>query len=431
MSCEMERAAISELARANLSRPSILIKGFAACSANPYHPDTNPSGLINLGTAENKLVAHKMAEKISQFVEINAEILCYGAFEGSLELRTAVANMYGRTLKFPASVALQPDNVMITNGCAGAVNILTEVLCNKGDGVLLPAPFYGGFDFDIRSCSGAKIVPVYTKQDDLVPTIAELEHAYEAAEGKHIKIKYMLLCNPVNPTGRIMEEDVLRAYLKFAESKNIHCVVDEIYALSTWGTHKFVSALALEDVPDPSRLHVVWSLSKDFSGSGLRIGAIFSRSQTVLSACKTYAHTSAIPNFLSTAAAKVLSDETFIDAFIAENHALLRDNYVKLSATLDAKGIPHIPAQAGFFVWMDLGKYVAAAARIAGRSEAEGETALFELLLEEGIYFAPGSAFFDDRSGFFRLLFAAEWKDMQLALERIFAVLGRLTVSCK
>lgn len=107
--------------------------------------------------------------------------------------------------------------------------------------------------------------------------VAALEITYASAS---CPIKALVLANPHNPLGRCYSRTVLEECLRFCNTRGIHFVSDEVFALSTFecpdlpdATH-FTSALSLDAAAvgcDPSRVHVIWSMSKDFGSSGIKL----------------------------------------------------------------------------------------------------------------------------------------------------------------
>lgn len=76
--------------------------------------------------------------------------------------------------EFQSRETITIDNVFITPGLASAIDALTWVICNEGDGVLVPQTYYNGFDVDILDRSNARVVGVpcngiegYSDLDDL------------------------------------------------------------------------------------------------------------------------------------------------------------------------------------------------------------------------------------------------------------------------
>ena len=116
-----------------------------------------------------------------------------------------------------------------------------------------------------------------------------LKGAYATATDPS-RIKALVLTNPHNPFGQCYPPEVLRELLRFCETRGLHFVSDEVYALSSFESTSvlppFCSALSLlrnspetdveqrhhgKDIIDPARVHVVWSMSKDFGISGIRM----------------------------------------------------------------------------------------------------------------------------------------------------------------
>ncbi len=137
-----------------------------------------------------------------------------------------------------------------------------------------------GFDFQFRVRSAA--IPVVVTVPDLASTLTHalipaLEQAYRNTTSP---IKGLLLTNPHNPLGQCYPRSVLEECVRFCARHMIHLVFDEVYALTSFDCPElvepipFVSGLALNVKSlggDPHRVHVIWSSSKDFGQSGVRM----------------------------------------------------------------------------------------------------------------------------------------------------------------
>ena len=169
------------------------------------------------------------------------------------------------------------------------MNIFATLMCDEGDAVLIPAPYYGGFDLDLSMRAHVKALPIPCAPPTFRLTVEACEKAYSDAAGKDITVKAIILCNPGNPTGEIIPETLVREYLEWAKSHELQVVMDEIYAFSMLKeetpsesdvymgefdaeedrqTSPFVSILAMKDIPDPARTHFVYGFSKDFCLNG-------------------------------------------------------------------------------------------------------------------------------------------------------------------
>lgn len=141
-----------------------------------------------------------------------------------------------------------------------------------------------GFELSVSARANVNIIvaqpPTYTNYTSyLVPS---LQAAYDFSQAKK-RIKAVLLSNPSNPLGRCYPRSVLIECLEFCQERGLHLICDELYALTdlenTKMGEKFVSVLSLTEpfMPegaikvDPNRIHVIWSTSKLFGVSGLRV----------------------------------------------------------------------------------------------------------------------------------------------------------------
>jgi aspartate/methionine/tyrosine aminotransferase len=93
-------------------------------------------------------------------------------------------------------------------------------------------------------------------------------------------VRALVLANPHNPLGRCYSVEVLKRCIQFCEKHNIHLVSDEVFALSEFECPDLVDAPGFTSVlsidlealgADEKRVHVTWSLSKDFAASGVRL----------------------------------------------------------------------------------------------------------------------------------------------------------------
>lgn len=143
-----------------------------------------------------------------------------------------------------------------------------------------------GFDFHLEKQGQVCPVPVhfdnFRDSFDSTAILEALERAITSAESP---ITALIITNPHNPLGQCYSEDNLLTFAKFCGRHDLHLVSDEVYALSTFVSDNapdtssaFVSALSLDLASakcKESRVHVVWSMSKDLACSGLRIVGVF------------------------------------------------------------------------------------------------------------------------------------------------------------
>lgn len=100
-------------------------------------------------------------------------------------------------------------------------------------------------------------------------SIPAIEAGYEAAKVRGRKIKALIICNPHNPLGRCYPQETLVELLRFAASKDIHLISDEIYALSVYKrqdrpSENFTSIRSIDftGLINPNQVHVLYGMSK-------------------------------------------------------------------------------------------------------------------------------------------------------------------------
>lgn len=240
-----------------------------------WHPETNSTGFVSLGVAENTLMHDTLSKHIKSNFDVHSHGFTYGdGPRGTTRLRNAVAKFLTEHLRPTADI--KPSQITITNGCTSALENLAFVLGNPGEEYLLGQPHYGAFTHDLSMRAGTSVRTVAFH--DVDPFSLEAVRVYEDAlidsqrNGK--KVAGLILCNPHNPLGRSYPSDTIIELLRLCEKYKIHLVADEIYALSIWKNNvdtdpapvKFRSVLSLDldGVIDPSRIHVIVSCPNTF-----------------------------------------------------------------------------------------------------------------------------------------------------------------------
>ena len=284
-------------------------------------------------------------------------------------------------------------------GAGSVLESLFYVICEPGDGVLVPTPSYAGFWADLETRNELKIVPVHgSSEDDFRPTPELLEAAFSGAD---CPVKALLFTSPNNPLGAVYTEAELDEVHRWAEGKGIHVVYDEIYALSTYGGRQFISAASLRPRMG-EKTHIVWAFSKDFAMSGLRCGVLVTENQAVIEAIDGIAYWACCSGDTQALLAEMIRDDDWVDGYVAENGRRLQASYSIVATALMKADIPFIEPQAGFFVMCDMRRFM-------NEASWHGEEELWRDLLERAhVNVTPGSACRVSEPGWMRLCFASE-----------------------
>ncbi len=398
---------------AGQATPEYLVRHFEG-SRSPYHPTANPEGYVGLCVAENTLVAGHVADRLDRVGKVPPEVLGYDAMTGSMRFRAQLARFMGRSF---LGREFEPQQISVLAGAGSVLEILFHALGDPGDGVLVPTPSYAGFWGDLGLRNGLTIVPVHRASADGFKLSPELLDRAVAAAGRPIRA--LLYTSPDNPLGTVASPEELESVLRWAGQRGLHLVVDEIYALSVFGERRFTSAAQILKTLG-GRVHIVWAFSKDFGASGLRCGVLVSENEAVNAAVDALAYWACCSGHTQHLLGELISDDAWVDGYIASMRGLLGGAYLRGAAALQAAGIRFGSAEAGFFVLLDLRPYLA-------QPTWEAERRLWLEILERArVNLTPGAACRAAEPGFFRLCFAGSPPAaVETAIERLAGVLER------
>ena len=194
--------------------------------------------------------------------------LTYGDIEGFPAFREGVCGLY-RTV--------QPEDVVVTHGAAGANHHIFYSLIEPGDRVVSVMPTYQQL-YSIPESFGAEIAVLPLKRENgFLPEPKELENLVTPGT------KLVCINNPNNPTGALMDRALLLEVVRIARNAGAYVLCDEVYR-----------HLTQEDIPSESIADLyergisVGSMSKAFSLAGLRLGWIASRDPDVIKSCVSH-----------------------------------------------------------------------------------------------------------------------------------------------
>jgi aspartate/methionine/tyrosine aminotransferase len=409
-------AFLSDRAGRLVARPPMdeyMQEHFSRCDT-PWHPETSPGGYVSMCIAENKLVTGLLLEKMASCRDVPARVLGYDAMTGSLEFREQLADFMERTF---LGRRFEPWQLAVLAGGGTVLELLFYAVANPGDSILVPTPSYAGYWADLETRDELRIVPVHTSGDaGFRLSTEQLDAALETAE---TPVRALLFTNPDNPTGRVSDPGQIIEIAAWAEDKDIHLIWNEVYALSVFGDRLFTSIASL--LPSlGERIHLVWAFSKDFGASGLRCGVLISENEDVMRAIDGLAYWGVCSGDTQFRLGHAVSDEAWVDGFLAEMRGSLRTAYDRVTAELTALGIEFMPADGGIFVLCDLRPFMTAVTW-------EEEDALWRRILDEAnVNLTPGSACRVGEPGFMRLCYASEQTEAVVeGLRRVGEVLHR------
>ncbi|KAL0924060.1 hypothetical protein M5K25_004865 [Dendrobium thyrsiflorum] len=399
--------------------------GWKAYDEDPYDAVSNPTGVIQMGLAENQVSFDLLEDYLEHHPETSSwgsgissfkENALFQDYHGLQSFRKAMASFMeqirGKRVKF------DPDRMVLTAGATAANELLTFILADPGDVFLVPTPYYPGFDRDLQWRTGVKILPVHCHSSNgFQLTLASLQSAYSNAEASNFRVKGLLITNPSNPLGTAMSRSLLEEILDFVAEKNIHLISDEIYSGSVFSSPEFISVAELVETRRHETcegIHIVYSLSKDLGLPGFRVGTIYSYNNRVVTTARRMSSFSLVSSQTQKMLASMLSDEEFTANYIRTNRERLRKRHSYIVEGLKDAGIECLKGNAGLFCWMNL-------TQMLEEKSMEGELRLWKMILNEvKLNVSPGSSCYCVEPGWFRVCFANMTEEtLDVALRRL------------
>lgn len=203
--------------------------------------------------------------------EFKGEILEYSLSEGLPELIESIRKYYeGYNIQF------NNDEIIITNGGSEALLFTILTICDDGDNILVPEPFYSNY-YNFSKSVGVNINPITT----LAENGFHLPSKEEIVSKIDNKTKAILFSNPGNPTGVVYTKEEINMLADIALENNLWIIADEVYREFIY-EGEYTSLGNIEKVKD--RVIIVDSVSKRYSACGARIGCVASKNKEYINA---------------------------------------------------------------------------------------------------------------------------------------------------
>ena len=172
-------------------------------------------------------------------------------------------------------VSLTCDDILATYGGSEALQVALTCILDEGDEVLIPEPFYPNYDTFVRVTGGC-IRPIPTTP----------EEGYRFASRERIEplinehTRAIIVTKPGNPTGVVLSPEERRLMADIAKEHDLFLISDEVYREIVYGGERPASMLSFEDAAE--NVIVIDSVSKRYSSTGTRVGAMLSRNRELM-----------------------------------------------------------------------------------------------------------------------------------------------------
>lgn len=192
----------------------------------------------------------------------------YTEFLGDEDLRNETIKQYKEDYGFNFA----KDEIIITSGGTHAMYLVMESLLDEGDEVIAIAPYYIYYQPQIELPRGKLVVYNTRSEDNFDVDLEEFE--------KHItsRTKVVIINSPNNPSGKVYSQENIKGILQMAEKYDFLVIADDIYGALNYTDNK-KAICSYED--SPKRIITIYSYSKDYSITGLRLGHIIADKELI------------------------------------------------------------------------------------------------------------------------------------------------------
>jgi len=336
----------------------------------------------------------------------------YTAVDGTPALKDAIVNKFKRENNLNYKV----DEITVGAGGKHVIYNLMMATLNKGDEVIIPAPYWVSYPDIVLLAGGTPIVIECSEEQEFKLTAKDLESKINN------NTKWVILNSPSNPTGACYSEQELKNLSQVLKRKpHVNILSDDIYEHVTYEGFKFFTIAQIESLKD--RVLTMNGVSKAYSMTGWRIGYAAGPKDIIKAIAKIQSQSTTNPSSISQAASvEALSGTQDFIKKRADSFQERRDFVVK--ALNDIDGINCLNPDGAFYVFPSCKELMGK--KDPSGKEIKSDTDFVQSLLENsGIAVVQGSAF--GLEGFFRISYATSMENLKKALEKISSFCKSLT----
>ena len=324
----------------------------------------------------------------------------YTAVDGTPALKKAIVK------KFKKENNLKYSIDQITVGAGGKQVLYNTFMAtlNKGDEVIIPAPFWVSYPDMVLLAGGKPKIVKCGEKDGFKITAENLRKAITK------KTKWLILNSPSNPTGAGYTKNEIKKLSKvLIKHKKIHIISDDIYEHVKYDNFKFYTIAQISKLKN--RTLTMNGVSKSYAMTGWRIGYAAGPENIIKAIRKIQSQSTSNPSSISQAAAVEALNGT--QKFIKKraNSFKVRRNFV-VNSLNSIKGISCLKPNGAFYVFPNCKKL------LGNKTKLKTDTDFVKKLLEKSnVAVVQGSAFGLD--GYFRISYATSMQKLKIAMSRI------------
>ena len=324
----------------------------------------------------------------------------YTAVDGTPALKKAIVDKFKRENK----INYTTDQITVGTGGKQVLYNAFMATLNKGDEVIIPAPFWVSYPDMVLLAGGKPKIVKCTEQEGFKLTPSKLKKAITK------KTKWLILNSPSNPTGAGYTKKEIQNLAKvLVKNKKVHILSDDIYEHIKYDNFNFFTIAQIPQLKD--RTLTMNGVSKSYAMTGWRIGYAAGPKDIIKAIGKIQSQSTSNPSSISQAAAVEALNGN--QSFIKKRSKAFKErrNFVVQSLN-NIDGINCLTPEGAFYV------FPSCKGLLNKKTGLKTDTEFVQKLLEKSnVAVVQGSAFGLD--GYFRISYATSMKNLQKALSRI------------
>ena len=328
----------------------------------------------------------------------------YTAVDGTQSLKEAIVNKFKRENNLDYTT----DQITVGAGGKHVIYNLMMATLNKGDEVLIPAPYWVSYP-DIVLLAGATPVAVEcSEEQDFKITAKDLESKITN------NTKWLIINSPSNPTGSTYSEQEIKNLSQVLKrNPHVNILSDDIYEHITYGGFKFFTIAQIPELKN--RVVTMNGVSKSYAMTGWRIGYAAGPKEIIKAISKIQSQSTTNPSSISQAAAvEALNGNQDFISIRAKAFEERRDFVVNTLNSIN--GIKCLKPDGAFYVFPSCKKLIGK--KDINGKKIENDTDFVQSLLENNsVAVVQGSAF--GLEGYFRISYATSMDNLKRALKKI------------
>ncbi len=333
---------------------------------------------------------------------IKAGFTRYTPASGTIELKQAICDKFKKDLGLDYGI----ENIVVSNGGKHSLTNIFMAICNPGDEVIIPAPFWVSYPEMVKMADGKPVFLNTTEESNFKFTPDQLRATITD------KTRALIMNTPSNPTGMVYTRAELEEIAKIAVENNLYVVFDEIYEKLVYdGEHVNIATLG-EDIKNLTI--IVNGMAKAYAMTGWRIGYTASAPELAKAMSNIQSHATSNPNSIAQAASveALYGDQSTIDVMRAE-YIKRRDYMVERINSIE--GLSCIKPQGAFYIFMNIRELLGK--EHYGKMMNTASELCADMLDRALVALVPSEGFGID--GYVRLSYATSMETIVTGLDRI------------